>query len=217
MTRICTQTHSIRALCLTLVIVALGCWSQRAEAQSGVSGRFEDGVRKYREGDYDGAINEFENLFKEAPTNDAIVDVLDEVGLAVVVEMVADEDRRISGIGRTFFRLRREKNLTRVADESDLASAVASYFKANAQERHRMRIEFPLKYGRNIVPGTLSYLASPDADTRTAAELLIAYIGIDAVPVLVVAGGHPDAKVWPLWRGFLEVETCVIRTMWLVW
>lgn len=195
MTRICTQTHSIRALCLTLVIVALGCWSQRAEAQSGVSGRFEDGVRKYREGDYDGAINEFENLFKEAPTNDAIVDVLDEVGLAVVVEMVADEDRRISGIGRTFFRLRREKNLTRVADESDLASAVASYFKANAQERHRMRIEFPLKYGRNIVPGTLSYLASPDADTRTAAELLIAYIGIDAVPVLVVAGGHPDAKV----------------------
>jgi tetratricopeptide (TPR) repeat protein len=182
----------IFALAVLLQIVAV---QGRTEAQEGVQKLFQEGIRNYREGNYDQAIKEFENLFKSAPTNDAIVDVLDEIALSVVVKMVADDDRRISGIGRTFFRIRREKNMRRNSDPQVLNNALGDYFKADAQNRHRMRIEYPLQYGRNIVPGLVSRLASPDAETRTAAEMLIAFIGLDAVPVLAVASHHPDPKV----------------------
>ena len=191
MTRSRFQPTRVRAGILALaVFVQIVAMHARTEAQSGVQGLFAEGVRNYREGNYDQAIQDFEKLFQEAPTNDAIVDVLDEVALSVVVQMVADDDRRISGIGRTFFRIRREKNLRRSSDAQVLTTALSDYFKADAQNRHRMRIEFPLKYGRNLVPGLISRLASPDAETRTAAEMLIAYGGLDAVPVLAAAGHH---------------------------
>ena len=196
MTRSRFQPTRVRAGILALaVFVQIVAMHARTEAQSGVQGLFAEGVRNYREGNYDQAIQDFEKLFQEAPTNDAIVDVLDEVALSVVVQMVADDDRRISGIGRTFFRIRREKNLRRSSDAQVLTTALSDYFKADAQNRHRMRIEFPLKYGRNLVPGLISRLASPDAETRTAAEMLIAYVGLDAVPVLAAAGHHSNSNV----------------------
>ncbi len=179
--------------CLLLVTLH-GVGASPAVGQD-VNALLDQGLTNWRQGNIGGAVALFERALSAEPTNDAVLAFLQRATHLEIMRMVRSDDARVSGIGRTLLRMARTEARRRGSDPDLIARAIEEMFNADPQERLRLKITNATRFGRNLVPSLIPRLADPEIGNRVLAETLIVEIGRDAVPVLIAASDHPDARV----------------------
>ncbi len=160
-----------------------------------LSSKLTEGLTRYREGDFSGAVSVFEELFGESSNDDEIMDLLGRSEYGVILRMVGSDDPRISGIGLRLMKLRRSLVRQRLSDDAEIQAKVEEYLAADAQARLALKVEIGRGIGRNAVPYLVEKLDSPNDEIRTRAHSLIVEIGRDAIPVLQTAARHSSPLV----------------------
>ncbi|MBI4584268.1 MAG: HEAT repeat domain-containing protein [Planctomycetes bacterium] len=168
----------------------------QAEGEADIPALLNEGITKYKEGNAAEALALLEKVFALDPTGEAIATAMDQVMAAEILRLVRDKDPRISGAGLKLLDARRTGIKGRIHDPEKIKAAIDETFAASPQDQLRLMIQHATEFGRNLVPQLIAKLGDSEIETRTRAELWIAhYIGVDAVPVLAAAAGHPEPLV----------------------
>jgi hypothetical protein len=163
--------------------------------QGDVESLFRQGYQKFREGDLPAALSLFEQSFAQNPSSDAVWNFVQEVKVAMVVQMTQSKDRRISGVGLKLLELAREHQREAIEDKEATDTAVRKIVESEGEERIRSMIESVHSIGRNLVPALIPLLGDPELSKRAVVMSVIQEIGTDALPALVAAWKHPDGRV----------------------
>ncbi|MBN1442498.1 MAG: HEAT repeat domain-containing protein [Planctomycetes bacterium] len=195
--------RTLRDCCLGIglwSLVVVGTWvagSAMLRAQgSDAESLFGAGLKSFQEGNKPEAVENFERLFAQQPSNDLIFRLVQEATVATIVRMARDEDTRIAGIGHELLEMA-SKSYRRAIDDSEaIARAVQQVLQSDGTERLRLMIEYASRFGRNLVPALIPVLGDSDIGNRATALIWITHhIGKDAIPPLTVAFQHPNNNV----------------------
>lgn len=152
-------------------------------------------LNSFRAGNFGEAQSQIESLFRENPTNDAILDLLDKNRMGIIIKMVSSDDSRMVGAGLRLLELRRSAVKKKISDSQAIQDKIAAYLESESDERLALKSEIAIQMGRNAVVYLIDSLGAANVSVRADAMLLISEIGLDAVPVLMAAAEHSSPLV----------------------
>jgi len=186
-------------LCLLGAVAAplAGPANQAAAAEAETREAFRRGVDAFEGGRYESALRAFEEVLAADPSSDLALELRNEAGAALIVEILARRDH-ISTIFRKLLEIAEKADRRDVLPVEKIQEKLSIYLDRSAdyESQYRAEEELIAQVGPFVVPLVVKHLADKrDNDSRVKAIRLCAKLGPDGVLPVVELLKHDDEYV----------------------
>ncbi|RME69955.1 MAG: tetratricopeptide repeat protein [Planctomycetota bacterium] len=176
-----------------LVLWGLGCPAARAQSADEVRQAWREGVALFEQGQYDEALKRFEKVLAANPSNELALELRNEAGYQLFVEMLGREDD-LATVARKVLELAEVGQLRqRQSPERIRALLRTMYDDESFEKSYRAMEELASQVGPFCVPYVVDTLADRQDDERRAkAIVLLSKLGPDGTNAVIELLYHPD-------------------------
>ena len=189
--------RSCAAACVFVLILAgLSLVDNELPVVGQAVGKVKDGLSKYKRGDYEGAIQAFDEALATRPTDDDAKKMRDEIGAEMARDFISNNladpglRGRYTRFGKWLLAGRKRTSLTtREHNPEEIRTAVHEYMNDGHIGRTLQRgIQIRDRYGDFAVPEIQSkFMHADNVEYRARSRRLLATLGAQAVNAIVQA------------------------------
>lgn len=183
---------------IAFLLLAAPCWAQEGDARSA----FREGVSLFEQGKYEEAKKFFEQFLAANPSSEVALEMQNEAGYQVFVEMLARHDDTAT-IARKVMELAEKGPARPKQPTEEIQAHIQQMFGDDIELQYRATEWLASQVGPFVVPYMVDYLADKrDNEKRTRAIILLSKLGPDGTNAVLPLLKHKD--------DFVRQNTCAI-------
>jgi outer membrane biosynthesis protein TonB len=180
--------RALAAAAILLLAASGRAWAQEGDSRAD----FREGVSLFEQGKYEDAKKFFEKFLATSPSSDLALEMENEAGYQVFVEMLAKTDDTAT-IARKVLELAAQGAAKEKLDADKIQALIAKMLGDDMELQYRATEELASQVGPFVVPFMVEYLADRrESEKRTRAIILLSKLGPDGTNAVIALLHHKD-------------------------
>ena len=154
---------------------------------------FRKGIELFEQGKYEDARAELEKVLAANPSSEVALEMRNEAGAQVFIEMLSKKNEGIATIARKLLELAEKGDQKSRADDERVKALITGMFSDDEETSYRAMEELASQVGPYCVPLMVEHLANRrENDKRVKAVVLLSRLGPDGTNAIVELLKHKD-------------------------